>query len=46
MKAVTLVKVSIKLLDDGDEAPVGHQRINCHRAIDVKLDVGWSPSSP
>jgi Reverse transcriptase (RNA-dependent DNA polymerase) len=42
MDAVALemaaVKVSFKLLDDGDDAPVGYQQIKCHLIFDVKLD--------
>jgi Reverse transcriptase (RNA-dependent DNA polymerase) len=42
MDAVALemaaVKVSFKTLDDGDNIPVGYQRINCHQIFDVKLD--------
>jgi hypothetical protein len=42
MDAVALemaaVQVSFKVLDDGDDAPIGYQRINCHLIFDVKLD--------
>jgi hypothetical protein len=45
MDAITLemsaVKVSFKTLPDGDDAPIGYQRINCHiifDIFDVKLD--------
>ena len=38
-KEMKNARVALKILDDDDPIPVGHQQIRCHGIFDLKMDL-------